>query len=85
MWNTDVKPPAIIKDLYLIIFTYFQAIQKENSDLREMLRAMHEKLEITMSNHKIKMQNLESQVSRLAGSLQDAVGIHRDILNTLQT
>ncbi|XP_014206564.1 homer protein homolog 1 [Copidosoma floridanum] len=63
----------------------FAVLQKENSDLREMLNVVHEQLEISMSTNKVQKQNLETLNSRLAGYIQDLVTVHREITNTLQT
>ncbi|KAL7301249.1 hypothetical protein TKK_0006209 [Trichogramma kaykai] len=63
----------------------YACLQKENADLREMLNVVHEQLEITMSANKVQKQNVETLNNRLASYIQDLVGVHRDIANTLQT
>ncbi|XP_029036313.1 homer protein homolog 1 isoform X1 [Osmia bicornis bicornis] len=63
----------------------FVALQKENAELREMLRVVHEQLELALSANKVQKQNLDTLNARLAGYIQDLVTVHREITNTLQT
>ncbi|XP_011879913.1 PREDICTED: homer protein homolog 1 isoform X1 [Vollenhovia emeryi] len=63
----------------------FVALQKENSDLRDMLNVVHEQLELALSANKVQKQNLDTLNARLAGYIQDLVTVHREITNTLQT
>ncbi|XP_058808862.1 homer protein homolog 1 [Phymastichus coffea] len=63
----------------------YTSLQKENSELREMLTVVHEQLEISMSTNKVQKQNLETLNNRLSGYIQDLVTVHREITNTLQT
>ncbi|KOX74042.1 Homer protein like protein 2 [Melipona quadrifasciata] len=63
----------------------FIALQKENAELREMLRVVHEQLELALSANKVQKQNLDTLNARLAGCIQDLVTIHREITNTLQS
>ncbi|XP_017884276.1 homer protein homolog 1 isoform X1 [Ceratina calcarata] len=63
----------------------FVALQKENAELREMLRVVHEQLELALSANKVQKQNLDTLNVRLAGYIQDLVTVHREITNTLQT
>lgn len=62
-----------------------QSMQKENSELREMLNVVHEQLEISMNTNKVQKQNLETLNNRLAGYIQDLATVHREITNTLQS
>lgn len=63
----------------------FVALQKENQELREMLRVVHEQLELALSANKVQKQNLDTLNARLAGYIQDLVTVHREITNTLQS
>ncbi|XP_031840312.1 homer protein [Nomia melanderi] len=63
----------------------FLSLQKENAELREMLRVVHEQLELALSANKVQKQNLDTLNARLAGYIQDLVTVHREITNTLQT
>ncbi|EZA49841.1 hypothetical protein DMN91_006525 [Ooceraea biroi] len=63
----------------------FVALQKENTELREMLNVVHEQLELALSANKVQKQNLDTLNARLAGYIQDLVTVHREITNTLQT
>ncbi|XP_043518925.1 homer protein homolog 1 isoform X1 [Frieseomelitta varia] len=63
----------------------FIALQKENAELREMLRVVHEQLELALSANKVQKQNLDTLNARLAGYIQDLVTVHREITNTLQS
>jgi homer protein len=63
----------------------FQAVQKENAELREMLNVVQEQLEISMGTNKVQKQNLETLNARLAGYIQDLATVQREITNTLQT
>ncbi|XP_072764663.1 uncharacterized protein Homer isoform X1 [Anoplolepis gracilipes] len=63
----------------------FVALQKENTELRDMINVVHEQLELALSANKVQKQNLDTLNARLAGYIQDLVTVHREITNTLQT
>lgn len=63
----------------------FVALQKENTELRDMLNVVQEQLELALCANKVQKQNLETLNARLAGFIQDLVTVHREITNTLQT
>lgn len=68
-----------------LFYFIFQALQKENTELRDMLNVVQEQLELALCANKVQKQNLETLNARLAGFIQDLVTVHREITNTLQT